>query len=58
MKKALFKGKGSELFWIFFVNGLLTIITLGIYLPWAKARYLRYMVGHLEFDGEPFEFHG
>jgi len=58
MKKATFTGRGGDLFGIFLVNFLLTVITLGIYAPWARARYLRYMVGHIEFDGEPFEFHG
>lgn len=58
MKKFSFTGRGSDLFGILLVNTLLTLVTFGIYAPWAKARYLRYMAGHIEIDGEPFVFHG
>ncbi|HOS47503.1 MAG TPA: DUF898 family protein [Bacteroidia bacterium] len=53
-----FKGKGSEYFGIAIVNLLLTIITLGLYYPWSKARQLQYLYGTTEFNDSRFEFHG
>ena len=37
-----FTASGSEYFRIWIVNLLLIIVTLGLYLPFAKARRLRY----------------
>ncbi|WP_373776122.1 DUF898 family protein, partial [Neisseria dentiae] len=37
-----FHGNAGEYFNIWIVNIFLTIITLGIYGPWAKVRRLRY----------------
>ena len=37
-----FTGSGSEYFRIWIVNLLLTVVTFGIYFPYAKARKLRY----------------
>lgn len=51
-----FYGTGSEYFRIWIVNLLLTIITLGIYSPWAKVRRLRYFYGNTELNDEPFDF--
>ncbi|MBL7922780.1 MAG: DUF898 domain-containing protein [Bacteroidia bacterium] len=53
-----FTGKGSDYFGIAMVNLLLSILTLGLYYPWAKARELKYLYGATEFDGSRFEFHG
>jgi len=53
-----FTGKGSEYFGIWIVNLLLTIVTLGIYSPWAKVRRLRYFYRHTELAGSSFDFHG
>lgn len=53
-----FQGKGSEYFGIAIVNLLLTVITLGLYYPWAKARQMQYMYGATEFNESRFEFHG
>ncbi len=53
-----FTGKGIDLFKIYIVNWLLTIITLGMYYPWAKTALLKYNYQHTFFDGSPFEFHG
>ena len=38
MEALRFTGSGSEYFKIWIVNVLLTIITLGMYYPWAKVR--------------------
>src|SRR5262245_21209231 len=53
-----FVGTGSELFKIQLVNGILTIVTLGIYYPWARARELRFMIGSLQAGEDRFSFHG
>jgi uncharacterized membrane protein YjgN (DUF898 family) len=53
-----FTGSGSEYFRIWLVNLFLIIVTLGLYLPWAKVRRLRYFYGNTVVDGEPLGFHG
>lgn len=51
-----FSGKGGEFFRIWIVNLFLTIITLGIYTPWAKVRTRQYFYNHTTVDAEPFEY--
>lgn len=53
-----FTGNAREYFGIWIVNLLLTIITLGIYSPWAKVRRLQYFYRHTELAGSSFDFHG
>ena len=53
-----FFGKGSEYFNIMIVNWLLTIITLGLYYPWARAKNLRYIYGQTALNNERFHFSG
>ena len=53
-----FHGKGGEYFSIVIVNWLLTVITIGLYYPWAKARQLQYLYGATELEGDRFTFHG
>lgn len=53
-----FHGKGSELFKIQIVNLILSVITLGLYYPWAKARTLQYLYGQNTFEQQPFAFTG
>ncbi|MES2519596.1 MAG: DUF898 family protein [Bacteroidota bacterium] len=53
-----YHGNGTELFKIYILNWLLTILTLGFYYPWAKAALLKYNYQHTEFDGSNFTFHG
>ncbi|WP_018477258.1 YjgN family protein [Pontibacter roseus] len=53
-----FTGKGSELFAIEIVNFALTLVTLGLYYPWAKAKTLQYLYRKTEMAGTPFVFHG
>jgi uncharacterized membrane protein YjgN (DUF898 family) len=53
-----FTGSGSEYFRIWIVNLLLTLVTVGLYFPWAKVRRLRYFYGNTLVDGEPLGFHG
>lgn len=53
-----FNGKGSEFFSVIIVNWLLTILTLGFYYPWAKARKLQFLYGETSLNGDSFSFHG
>lgn len=53
-----FHGTGKTLFGISIVNVLLSIITLGLYYPWAKAAIMRYNYSETEFLGSRFVFHG
>lgn len=51
-----FTGKATEYFKIWIVNGLLTILTLGIYSAWAKVRTNRYIYGNIYLENEPFSY--
>lgn len=51
-----FTGEGYEYFKIWIVNILLTIVTLGIYAPWAKVRNAQYFYGNTSLDGASFAF--
>ena len=51
-----FSGVGGEYFEILFSNQLLTLITLGIYSPWAKVRQLQYLYGNTELAAGAFQF--
>jgi len=53
-----FTASGSEYFRIWIVNLLLTVVTLGLYLPFAKARRLRYFYANTLVDDQPLAFHG
>ena len=53
-----FKGKGETFFGIVIVNWLLTIVTLGLYYPWAKAKTLQFLFGQTTLNDDPFTFHG
>ena len=52
-----FTGSGSEYFRIWIVNLLLTLVTFGIYYPWAKVRRLRYFHANTLVNGESLGFH-
>ncbi|EFN6912391.1 DUF898 family protein [Escherichia coli O10] len=54
----VFTGKGGEYFLICLVNFLLTIITLGIYGPWALVKCRRYIYQHVTLNGKPFSYKG
>lgn len=53
-----FYGEGSKILGIVVVNLVLTILTLGLYYPWARAKMLQYTYGETEFSGSRFAFHG
>ncbi len=53
-----FEGDGGTLFGLLLLNGILTVLTLGIYSFWGRARVRRYLYQHMKLDGERFDFHG
>ncbi|HXF78928.1 MAG TPA: YjgN family protein [Usitatibacter sp.] len=53
-----FTGSAREYFRIWVVNLFLTIVTAGIYSPWAKVRKKRYIYGNTWVSGANFEYHG
>jgi uncharacterized membrane protein YjgN (DUF898 family) len=53
-----FTASGSEYFRIWIVNLLLTLATLGLYVPWAKVRKRRYFYGNTWIGDHAFDFHG
>ncbi len=53
-----FVGRGSEYFKIQLVNTILSILTLGLYYPWAKEKSLKYLYSKQTFEETPFVFSG
>ena len=53
-----FTGSGGEYFRIWIVNLLLTLVTLTLYHPFAKARKLAYFQAHTRVGGDALGFHG
>lgn len=51
-----FTGTAGQYFGIWIVNILLTILTLGIYAPWAKVRTKRYFYGNTHLAGATFDY--
>ncbi len=51
-------GKGTEFAIVFFKNILLTILTLGLYYPWAKTKSLKYHYQSTELESTRFTFNG
>ena len=57
MSKISFNGDGKEFFGIWIVNTLLSIVTLGIYSPWAKVQNTKYLYNNLSIDDHYFDYH-
>ena len=53
-----FHGTGSSLFLLILKNVLLTIVTLGIYAPWAATERRKYVWQNAEFHGQRFIYGG
>lgn len=51
-----FTGDSGEFFRIWIVNILLSLVTLGFYIPWAKVRTRRYFHAHTHLDGHSFDY--
>lgn len=58
VRRLYFYGAGGTLFGIHVVNVLLTLLTLGVYHFWARARVRRYLWGQTELLGDRFAYHG
>lgn len=56
--KFIFTGEGSRYFGIWAVNIILTIITLGLYYPWAKAAIRKFFWNETQLEDDRFVFHG
>lgn len=52
-----FYGNGAEYFRIWIVNLALSVITLGLYAPWAKVRAQRYFHANTALDETRFDYH-
>ena len=57
-EKISFFGKGATYFGIVAINLVLTVVTIGLYYPWAKATYRKYVWNETEFKGSRFVFNG
>ncbi|MEZ5401557.1 MAG: DUF898 family protein [Bryobacteraceae bacterium] len=53
-----FHGSGGALLKIYLVTFLLSIVTVGIYSFWGRAKARRYIAGSVEFLGDRFRYHG
>jgi uncharacterized membrane protein YjgN (DUF898 family) len=51
-----FHGHAGEYFGIWMVNVCLTVLTLGLYAPWAKVRQKRYFYGSTHVAGASFDY--
>ncbi len=54
----VFHGTGASFFAVMLKNMLLTLLTLGIYLPWSKTERRRYLWQNTEFHGHRLRYHG
>ena len=51
-----FHGQAGEYFRVWIVNVCLTIISVGLYSPWAKIRQKRYFYGSTHLAGTTFDY--
>ncbi|MDO5625997.1 MAG: YjgN family protein [Pseudomonadota bacterium] len=54
--RVAFTGRGGEYFRVWIVNVLLTLVTIGLYTPFARKRTVQYFYGHTLVAGTPLEF--
>jgi uncharacterized membrane protein YjgN (DUF898 family) len=53
-----YHGEGGAFFLLLLKNVFLSLITLGIYTPWAKVARRRYIWGNVDFHGQRLSFTG
>ena len=53
-----FTGKGLRYFGIWATNVILTVVTLGLYYPWAKAAMRKFLWNETLLNEDRFVFHG
>jgi uncharacterized membrane protein YjgN (DUF898 family) len=56
--KIKFCGSNKQYLGLSLFNILLTVITLGLYYPWAKCAIRKFLWQETEIDGSRFEWHG
>jgi uncharacterized membrane protein YjgN (DUF898 family) len=52
-----FDGAPAEYAKLWFVNLALLVLTVGLYFPWARARYWRFVHQHTSLLGQRFDYH-
>jgi uncharacterized membrane protein YjgN (DUF898 family) len=57
-KSLTFYGDHAKAVGLVIINQILTVVTLGMYYPWAKASQLKYVYAESEYLDSRFEFHG
>lgn len=57
LHRAEFHGTAREYFGIWTVNTLLTLVTIGLYAPWAKVRRNRFFHANTTLAGFGFDYH-
>jgi uncharacterized membrane protein YjgN (DUF898 family) len=53
-----FHGSGAAFFALVLKNMLLTLLTFGLYLPWAKSERRQYLWQNIEIAGHRLRYHG
>jgi len=53
-----FHGDGAQYFGIVALNVLFTVLSLGLYYPWAKTTYRKYLWNESELNDSRFTFNG
>jgi uncharacterized membrane protein YjgN (DUF898 family) len=53
-----FSGKALDYLLLLLKTTLLTIVTLGLYYPWARAERLRFLMNHTKLGPHAFSFNG
>jgi len=48
--KIVYKGTGGDIFLWCIVTGLLSLVTLGLYLPFAANKLCKYLLEHIEIN--------
>lgn len=56
--KVEFIGSAGEYARLWYVNRILSLLTLGIYSAWAKVRQRQYLASHTLIDGVPLVYEG
>ena len=58
VRRLRFHGGAAGLFGIMIVNALFTLLTLGVFYFWGKARVRAYLLGGTELEGDRLAYHG
>ena len=58
VNKLKYDGRLDNIFKLWLLNGILSIVTLGIYYFWGTTKLRQYFAGSLSLRGDRFEWHG